>query len=84
MCDEPQTDDTLGRLLYQLFQTKKSAKAFGERKRTMKIIAYDRMKPGVTYETIEPYFPEEVPMFGDCGKPESYAKTMPAQMSSAW
>jgi glycerophosphoryl diester phosphodiesterase len=58
--DEPQTDDTLGRLLYQLFQTKKSAKAFGERKRTMKIIAYDRMKPGVTYETIEPYLPEEV------------------------
>ena len=26
----------------------------------MKIIAYDRMKPGVTYETIEPYLPEEV------------------------
>ena len=26
----------------------------------MKIIAYDRIKPGVTYETIEPYLPEEV------------------------
>ena len=26
----------------------------------MKIIAYDRMKPGVTYETIEPYLPQEV------------------------
>jgi len=26
----------------------------------MKIIAYDRMKPGVTYETIEPYLPHEV------------------------
>lgn len=26
----------------------------------MKIIAYDRMKPGVTYERIEPYLPDEV------------------------
>src|SRR5215470_7083033 len=26
----------------------------------MKIIAYDRMRPGVTYETIEPYLPQEV------------------------
>jgi len=26
----------------------------------MKIIAYDRMKPGVTYEIIEPYLPQEV------------------------
>src|SRR6516165_8190171 len=26
----------------------------------MKVIAYARMKPGVTYETIEPYLPEEV------------------------
>src|SRR5215471_7395189 len=26
----------------------------------MKIIAYDRMKSGVRYETIEPYLPEEV------------------------
>src|SRR6516162_6477637 len=26
----------------------------------MKIIAYDRMKPGVTYEKIEPYLPQEV------------------------
>lgn len=26
----------------------------------MKVIAYDRMKPGVTYEQIEPYLPEEV------------------------
>ena len=26
----------------------------------MKIISYDRMKPGVTYEKIEPYLPEEV------------------------
>lgn len=26
----------------------------------MKIIAYDRMKSGVTYETIEPYLPQEV------------------------
>jgi hypothetical protein len=26
----------------------------------MKIIAYDRMKPGVTYEQIEPYLPQEV------------------------
>ena len=26
----------------------------------MKVIAYDRMKPGVTYETIEPHLPEEV------------------------
>ena len=26
----------------------------------MKVIAYDRMKPGVTYETIERYLPEEV------------------------
>src|SRR5262249_20110827 len=33
-------------------QTKRSA--------TMKIIAYDRMRPGVTYEKIEPYLREEV------------------------
>jgi len=26
----------------------------------VKIISYDRMKPGVTYEKIEPYLPEEV------------------------
>ncbi|HEX8519931.1 MAG TPA: hypothetical protein VF667_10100 [Pseudonocardia sp.] len=26
----------------------------------MKIIAYDRFRPGVTMETIEPYLPEEV------------------------
>lgn len=26
----------------------------------MKVIAYDRMKPGVTYEQIEPYLPQEV------------------------
>jgi|SRR5262245_26375461 len=26
----------------------------------MKIIAYDRMKPGVTYEKIEPFLPDEV------------------------
>jgi hypothetical protein len=26
----------------------------------MKIIAYDRMRPGVTYERIEPYLPQEV------------------------
>ena len=26
----------------------------------MKIIAYDRMRPGVTYKTIEPYLPQEV------------------------
>ena len=26
----------------------------------MKVIAYDRMKPGVTYEKIEPYLPGEV------------------------
>ena len=26
----------------------------------MRIIAYDRFKPGVTMETIEPYLPEEV------------------------
>lgn len=26
----------------------------------MKIITYDRMKPGVTYEKIQPYLPEEV------------------------
>ena len=26
----------------------------------MKVIAYDRMKPGVTYEKIEPYLPQEV------------------------
>jgi len=26
----------------------------------MKIIAYDRMKTGVTYEKIEPYLPQEV------------------------
>ena len=60
MCDEPQTDDSLGRLLYQLFQRERSRKGSSERKRTMKVIAYDRMKPGVTYETIEPYLPEEV------------------------
>jgi len=60
VCDEPQTDDSLGRLLYQLFQRERSRKGSSERKRTMKVIAYDRMKPGVTYETIEPYLPEEV------------------------
>src|SRR5262249_2363481 len=27
---------------------------------SMKIIAYDRMKPGVTYEKIKPYLPQEV------------------------
>ena len=26
----------------------------------MKIIAYDRMGPGVTYEKVEPYLPQEV------------------------
>src|SRR5215471_13428807 len=26
----------------------------------MKIIAYDRMKPGVTYEKLKPYLPDEV------------------------
>ena len=26
----------------------------------MKVIAYDRMKPGVTYEKVEPYLPKEV------------------------
>jgi len=26
----------------------------------MKIISYDRVKPGVTYEKVEPYLPEEV------------------------
>jgi len=26
----------------------------------VKIISYDQMKPGVTYEKIEPYLPEEV------------------------
>jgi hypothetical protein len=26
----------------------------------MKVISYDRLKPGVTYETIEPYLPQEV------------------------
>jgi hypothetical protein len=26
----------------------------------MKVIAYDRMKPGVAYEQIEPYLPQEV------------------------
>jgi hypothetical protein len=26
----------------------------------MRIIAYDRLKPGVTYEMLEPYLPEEV------------------------
>jgi hypothetical protein len=26
----------------------------------MRIFAYDRFKPGVTLETIEPYLPEEV------------------------
>jgi hypothetical protein len=26
----------------------------------MKIISFDRMKPGVTYEKIEPYLPQEV------------------------
>ena len=26
----------------------------------MKIISFDRMKPGVTYETIEPFLPQEV------------------------
>ena len=30
----------------------------------MKIIAYDRMKPGVTYEKIEPYLPQEVANVG--------------------
>ena len=28
--------------------------------RTMKIITYDRFKPGVTLDTIRPYLPEEV------------------------
>jgi hypothetical protein len=31
-----------------------------EKGANMKIIAYDRMKPGVTYEKIEPYLPQEV------------------------
>ena len=64
MCDETQSEVSLERLLYELFQRKRSAKVLGrdvgERKTTMKIIAYDRMKPGVTYETIGPYLPEEV------------------------
>jgi hypothetical protein len=30
------------------------------KERDVKIIAYDRMKPGVTYERIEPYLPDEV------------------------
>jgi hypothetical protein len=28
----------------------------------VRIFAYDRFKPGVTLETIEPYLPEEVAM----------------------
>ena len=32
----------------------------GRRVWEMKVIAYDRMKPGVTYEKIEPYLPQEV------------------------
>ena len=31
-----------------------------ERMWDVKIIAYDRMKPGVTYDKIEPYLPKEV------------------------
>src|SRR5215813_14071793 len=31
-----------------------------EKGASMKIIAYDRMKPNVTYEKIEPYLPQEV------------------------
>ena len=60
MCDEAQADDSLARLLYRVFQRKWCVKGFEERTTTMKIIAYDRMKPGVTYETIEPYLLEEV------------------------
>ena len=26
----------------------------------MRIIAYDRLKPGVTLDTVQPYLPEEV------------------------
>lgn len=64
MCDETEPDDSFDRLFYEWFQRRRRAKAsgrdIGERKPTMKIIAYDRMKAGVTYETIEPYLPEEV------------------------
>jgi hypothetical protein len=60
VCDEPEHGDSLGRLLYQLFQREKYASHPNDGKGTMKIIAYDRMKPGVTYETIEPYLREEV------------------------
>src|SRR5262249_18265661 len=32
----------------------------GRRERPVRIIAYDRFKPGVTVDTIQPYLPEEV------------------------
>ncbi len=49
----------------------------------MKIIAYDRFKPGVALETVTPYLPEEVANVGGCGKPESSRRTTPAPTSPA-
>jgi hypothetical protein len=60
VCHQSEAGDALGRLLYELFQRTARTNNHGEREKTMKVIAYDRMKPGVTYETIEPYLREEV------------------------
>jgi len=59
---------SLKRLLYELFEGRVAGEPrndetepeLKDRRRQMKIIAYDRMKPGVTYEKIEPYLPQEV------------------------
>ena len=44
----------------------------------MRIIAYDRFKPGVTMESIEPYLPEKWQTSGGFGRPESFERTIRA------
>jgi hypothetical protein len=47
----------------------------------MKIIAFDRFKPGVTLDDLRPYLREEVSNAGGCGRRGSYAKTTRVQTS---
>jgi hypothetical protein len=50
----------------------------------VRIFAYDRFKPGVTMETIEPYLPEEVANVWRLWKAGIVQRTTRAPMSLAW
>jgi hypothetical protein len=51
-----------GRAFRALLEAPRDTNTHGKRSKgaIMRIFAYDRFKPGVTMETIEPYLPEEV------------------------